>query len=308
LLVEFGRIQGFVPNSHEPELRHIHDKSRRTSYKARQEGESLPLKVIEIDRSRERLVLSATAAERELREKQLLELDEGQTVEGDIVHITDYGAFVDLGHVTGLLHISKIAWERIDHPKDVLEVGESVEVIIDEIDVERERVSLNRRVLQPSPWDRFMDEYDTGDLVEGVVTDTVDFGAFVLVAEGIEGLVHVSEMDISRGEKPESALQPGDAVLARIIKMEPQRDRLSLSMRRVSATEEVEWMMHRRQPEAAIPEAPAEETKATAEREAATDGEEEAEAANETPSQASRAENGDAVEASLPGRGEEEEE
>lgn len=247
LIVQFGRIRGFVPNSHEPELRRLHDRSERTSYKSRQLGDTLPLKIIEINRDRERLVLSATAAQKELRQEQLEDLQEGQIVTGEVVHMTDYGAFVDLGHVTGLLHISKIAWEHIDDPADVFEVGDKVEVRIDSIDEKRERISLNRRDLLPSPWQSFADEHEPGELIEGAVTAVTDFGAFILVSEGVEGLVHVSEMNIPHGSHPEVALQPGDIILARILSIEPDRERLGLSIRRVSAEEEMNWMVQQQE-------------------------------------------------------------
>lgn len=258
LIVQFGRIRGFVPNSHEPELRRIRSRSERTSYKARIVGETLTLKVIEIDRQRERLVLSATAAQKELREEQLDELTAGETVVGHVVHLTDYGAFVDLGHVTGLLHVSKIAWEHVEHPSEVLSVGDEIEVLIDEVDYERERISLNRRALLPSPWERFEREHQEGELIEGVVTALTDFGAFVLVAEGIEGLIHVSEISSGHVETPGSVLQVGDTVLTRIISIETDRKRLGLSMRRVSSSEEMEWMMHQKEEQEAAALAAAE--------------------------------------------------
>ncbi len=247
LLVQFGRIRGFVPNSHEPELRRINDRRRETSYKAKIVGETLPLKVIEIDRERERLVLSVTSARRELREEQLDDLQVGQVVTGRVVNIVDYGAFLDLGYVTGLLHVSKLAWEKVDHPADVLSIGDEIEVLIDSIDPNKERISLNRQALLPSPWQKFAGEHQEGELIEGVVTAVVDFGAFVLVAPGIEGLIHISEME-GHVENAEGVLQPGDTVLTRILSLDTERERLGLSMRRVTREEQVEWMTTHRNP------------------------------------------------------------
>lgn len=268
LLVQFGRVQGFVPNSHESELRRMNDRRQETSYKARLVGEMLPLKVIEIDRERERLVLSATAARRDLRDEQLEELQVGQVVTGRVVNIVDFGAFMDLGYVTGLLHVSKMAWDKVDHPADVLSVGDEVEVLIDSIDPDRERVSLNRQALLPSPWQQFAQGHEEGELIEGVVTAIVDYGAFILVAPGIEGLLHVSEIE-GFVENVEGVLQVGDTVLTRIISIDVERERLSLSMSRVSEQEQVEWMMGQRQAEAQ-PE-PAEEPTAEAEAEPMVD-------------------------------------
>lgn len=159
-----------------------------------------------------------------------------------MVNVVKYGAFVDLDGVHGLLHISKIDWHHIDHPSQVFEVGDEVEVMIDEIDVDKERVSLNRKVLMPTPWDAFAAKHAVGDLLEGEITNVLDFGAFVQVADGIEGLIHISEINMPHAGSPKAVLQSGDVVLARMISIEPDRERLSLSLRRVTTTEELEWM------------------------------------------------------------------
>jgi len=247
LLVQFGRLRGFVPNSHEPDLKRIHDSQKRAVARQKKIGETLSLKVVEIDRSRERLIMSATAAEKEQRQQQLDALEVGQTVTGTVVNLTSYGAFIDLGHVSGLLHISKISWDNIDHPSDALHVGDKVEVRIDKIDRERERLSLNRKALLPGPWESFAAEHEEGDLLEGVITAVTDFGAFVLVAENVEGLVHISEIDDQYLERPESVVQVGDTVLVRILSIDLERERLGLSMRRVSADEEVTWMLEQQE-------------------------------------------------------------
>jgi len=248
LLVEFGRLRGFVPNSHEPDLKRIHDSQKRMIARQKKIGGTLALKVVEIDRSRERLIMSATAAQKEQRLQQLQALEEGQIVTGEVVNLTSYGAFIDLGHVSGLLHISKISWENIDHPADALQVGDEVQVRIDKIDLERERLSLNRKALLPGPWEQFAAQHEEGELVEGVVTAVTDFGAFVLVADNVEGLVHISEIDNQYLERPDSVVQPGDTVLTRILSIDLDRERLGLSMRRVSTNEEVNWMLQQ-QPE-----------------------------------------------------------
>lgn len=243
LLVQFNRLQGFVPNSHVPDLKYMHDEDAQRSFKAKKIGTKLPVKIIEIDRQRQRLVLSAKAAQKELRQQQLQELQPGQVVTGRVANIVKYGAFVDLGHVSGLLHVSKIAWDKVEHPADVLSVGDEIEVVVESVDVERERISLNRQELLPSPWDKFAEEHQVGDLLEGEVTAVLDFGAFVRLPSGLEGLIHVSEIEGSGA--PESILKPGDRVLVRVISIEPEQQRLGLSTRRVTTAEEIEWMTQR---------------------------------------------------------------
>jgi small subunit ribosomal protein S1 len=262
LVAQFGRLQGFVPNSHEPDLRRIQDRQQLQRVQQKKIGSELSLKVIELDRERERLILSAIAAEKERRQQQLAELQEGQTVRGKIVNLTDYGAFVDLGFVSGLLHVSKISWEVVEHPRDVLKVGDEVEVRIDKIDRERERLSLNRQALLANPWQAFAQTHEAGQLIEGVVTAVTDFGAFVHVADNIEGLIHISEIGDQYLEQAESVVRPGDTVLTRIVSLEPERERLSLSMRRVSNQEQMDWMLTQQQP----PQSPAKESKESEEQ------------------------------------------
>lgn len=242
LLVQFKHIRGFVPNSHEPKLRRMNDEREEISYKARLVGEELPLKIIELDESRERLVLSATAARRDLREQQIEKLEEGMVVTGRVVNIVKYGAFLDLGFVTGLLHVSKFSWDKVDHPRDVFQVGDEVEVMIEKIDPDQERVSLNRRDLLPNPWEQFAANHEEGELITGEVTALVDFGAFVLIESGIEGLIHISEME---GASPQEVLKEGDEVLVRIISIESDRERLGLSLTQVSREEQETWMLNK---------------------------------------------------------------
>lgn len=243
LVVKFGRLQGFVPNSHVPEIRNKHNPQGIQQYKVSQIGQKRPLKIIEVNPKENRFVLSATAAQREQHLARLEALHVGEVVTGIVVSLKKYGAFVDIGAgLTGLLHISNIVWEHIKHPSDKLTVGDEIEVMVNKIDVKRQRVSLTHKELLPSPWEQFATKYAVGDLVEGQVTTVVDYGAFVKIPFEIEGLLHQNEMDISRDGSPADVLQPGDKVLVRIIKIEPEQQRISLSMRRVSASEEIEWI------------------------------------------------------------------
>lgn len=246
VLVQFNRLQGFVPNSHVPGLKYVRDSDEQRSFKAKKTGTTLPVKIIEIDRQRERLVLSAQEAQKELRQEQLRELRPGQVVSGRVVNLVKYGAFVDLGQVSGLLHVSKIAWDQVQHPADVLSVGDEIEVMVESVDVEQERISLNRQDLLASPWEQFAEEHEVGQLLEGEVTAVVDFGAFVRLPPGIEGLVHVSEIEGSG--PPDSVLNPGDRVLVRVISIEPEQQRLGLSRRQVTTAEEIEWMARDQRP------------------------------------------------------------
>jgi small subunit ribosomal protein S1 len=247
LLVEFGRLQGFVPNSHVPRLQRLRNQGALAGQKAEIVGEALLLKVIEVDRKRRRLVLSAKRAQKEVRQQRLAELkqQEGEIITGRITNLVSFGAFVDLGGVEGLIHISEIAWQQVDKPADWLTPGEEVEVAILSVDIEKERISLSRKELLPNPWETFDQTHEEGDLVEGVVTNVVDFGAFLLVEEGIEGLLHVSEMRGTQDFAPQDVLYPDDHVLVRILQIDPDRQRLSLSQRRVRQHEEIEWIRQR---------------------------------------------------------------
>lgn len=254
LMVSFGHLRGFVPASHVPQLRFLHNPDRLTSEKARLVGQELALKVIDVNPQRRRLVLSAKKAQKELRHERLLELKaiEGDTITGRIANLVKFGAFVDLGGIEGLIHISEIAWHKVDSPADILKRGEEVEVMIQSVDIERERVSLSRRALLPSPWETFAENHESGELVEGVVASVVDFGAFVLIEDGIEGLLHVSEMRGTKDFAPQDVLLPGDIVLVRIIDIQPEAQRLALSQKRVSQIEEMEWTFRKERPEAHV--------------------------------------------------------
>jgi len=242
LLVRFGRLEGFVPNSHIPDLRRGWDQYKTQAYKSDQIGEEMPLKVLEVEQQKQRLVLSARAAQKEKRQQQLATLERGQQVTGRVTALVKFGAFVDIGHVDGLIHISKISHQHIDHPREALDVGEEVEVIIEEVDEERERISLNRKRLLPSPWQKLPEAHQEGDLIEGTIENIVDFGLFIRLNPGVVGLAHISECDLPAGVQLSDRFQEGDTILARIIELNPDEERLGLSLRRVSMREELNWM------------------------------------------------------------------
>lgn len=265
ILVQFGHLRGFIPNSHVPELRHAGQREEQEEYKNEQIGQVKTLKVIEVNRSRRRFVLSEKAAQRQARQRRLEDLSAGDVVHGVVESIADFGAFVNIGGgVTGLVHISRLDWKRVQHPSEVVSVGDEFDVLVEDVNVERERIRLNRQSLMPNPWDVVADKYVVGDIVEGEVSNVVDFGAFVQLPEGVEGLIHVSEMGSSFVGSPSDILKPGDSVRVRIINMEPERERLGLSMQQVEV-KEIDWdvVPDSDAADTAVEEADAEEVDAT---------------------------------------------
>jgi 4-hydroxy-3-methylbut-2-enyl diphosphate reductase len=226
LVVDLG-IRGFVPASHVG--------SGKVRNLEKYVGQSLPLKVIEVDRDRRKVVLShrlATEEEREaLKAETLATLAEGQIRKGVVRRITDYGAFVDIGGVDGLLHISEMSWTRIKHPSDVLKVGDEIQVMVLKTNLEQGRISLGLRQILPDPWTEARDLYQPGDVIMGTVTRLVPFGAFVQLDGGIEGIIPNTELASRRVNKPEEVVQVGDEVEVRILEIRPEERRMTLSLR-----------------------------------------------------------------------------
>jgi small subunit ribosomal protein S1 len=249
LLVEYGRLNGFVPQSHVISLPRFASDYELQQAKKNIIGEILTLKFIEIDRRRNRLILSEREARAEAEQNRMEELEVGQQVKGKVVSIVNFGAFVDLGGVDGLIHISKLDHQHVNHPGEVVAIGDEVEVIVDDIDKEKNRISLNRVALLPDPWETINDEYTVGDLVEGVVTNVVDFGAFVQLPNNLQGLVHISKMSMFGSTNPHDLLREGDEVLVRIISIEADRQRIGLSIDDVAVEEQEEWLHSRRRQE-----------------------------------------------------------
>ena len=243
LLVGFGRLNGFVPNSLVPTLPHGLSKNEKNSVKVKMIGTTLQVKVIEVNQSKKRFVLSGKAAENVHRKERLEELEAGERITGTVSNVVDFGAFVNLDGVDGLIHRSRLAWEDFDHPSDVLEPGEEVEVLVKDVDVERERVSLDRRALIPGPWDDFSKQYQPGDSLEGEVVSVRDFGAFVKLTDEITGLLHVSELLPGVSHDPEKVLSPGETVPVRIIEIDTEQERVRLSMRRLPEDDVANWVI-----------------------------------------------------------------
>jgi small subunit ribosomal protein S1 len=259
LIVKFGKIRGFVPASQIVGLpRRMRDDQRRNRMEA-MIGEKVGLKVIEVDRMRRRLIFSQRRALRQWQEMQrervMSELAEGDTRRGRVTSITSFGAFVDLGGADGLIHVSEMSWSRVDNPRDVLKVGDKVDVYVLDVDRDRKRIALSLKKLQPDPWTLVEDHYTPGELVEGRVTRVLDFGAFIELDLGVEGLLHVSEMIGTPELSPSDIVRAGEKLLVKIIRIDSRRKRLALSAKQVRRSEWERWVAEQQ----AVPEDEAEE-------------------------------------------------
>jgi small subunit ribosomal protein S1 len=210
-------------------------------------GEEVDVCVIEVDRERRRLILSERAASTETREsvkeKVLDDLTEGETRTGRVTSLADFGAFVNISGADGLVHLSEISWDRIQHPSEVLKVGQEVDVKIISIDRDKKRIGLSLRQTQSDPWISRIEKYEVGQLLEGKITRLTKFGAFARIQEDLEGLIHISEISERRIEHPKEVLKEGDEVTLRVIKIDPENHRVGLSIRRVDsmAYADMDW-------------------------------------------------------------------
>jgi small subunit ribosomal protein S1 len=243
LLVPFGHLRAFIPASQLSDLPRGLNQATKMARLKEYVGQTLPLKVIEVDRRRRRLILSERAARRRWREQQKEELldslAEGEVRHGVVSGLADFGAFVDLGGADGLIHVSELSWDRVTHPREVLEPGQEVDVFVLRLDRERRRIGLSLKRLQPDPWSLADERYEIDQLIKSVITNVVDFGAFARLEPGVEGLVHVSEMAEGEIGHPSNVLEAGEEVLVRIISIDSQRKRIGLSLRQVPRLEEV---------------------------------------------------------------------
>jgi small subunit ribosomal protein S1 len=239
LLVNLDGVRGFVPASQVTEIRGGDDASKQADM-ARLIGNKLPLKIIEINRHRNRLILSERQAIQErrdvMKEKLIAELTEGEVRKGRVSSICDFGAFVDIGGADGLVHLSELSWSRVRHPSELLKVGQEVDVYVLGINAQDKKIALSIKRTQAEPWSRVASKYEVGQLVRGNVTQLANFGAFARIEDGIEGLVHVSELADERITHPKQAVGEGQELLLRIIRIDPQRRRMGLSLRRALDT------------------------------------------------------------------------
>jgi small subunit ribosomal protein S1 len=228
LIIDLG-VRGFLPASL-VDIRRVQNLDDFL-------GQKIECKVIELNRSRNNVVLSRRAVleeeRKEVRQQILDRLQPGQVVEGAISNIVDFGAFVDLDGIDGLIHISELSWSHVNHPSEILSIGDVVPVKVLDIDRERQRISLGLKQTQEDPWQRVVDTYNLGDELEGKVTKVVSFGAFVEILDGVEGLVHISELANHHVENPREVVNQGDVIRVKILEIDSERRRLSLSAKRV---------------------------------------------------------------------------
>jgi small subunit ribosomal protein S1 len=269
LIVPIGLLRGFVPASQVSVMRRTEGEESADARWSKMVGESIKVIAIEVDRARHRLILSERSALQETREtikdRLLDELHEGVIKNGRVTSLADFGAFVNIDGADGLVHLSEISWERIEHPSEVLKVGQEVKVKVIAVDQERKRIGLSIRQLQPDPWVVKVSNLKEGQLVEGTITHLTKFGAFARLDEDLEGLIHISELSDQRINHPKEVVKEGDVVTLRIIKVDPERRRIGLSLRKVDsmayANMDYEMMLsgQGKAVPAAEPEAPVEE-------------------------------------------------
>lgn len=245
LIMPFGYLRGFIPASHVVDLPRGLKEEDRLTHLQKLIGMEMTIKVIEVNRKRRRLVFSQLDAEQENRlarkEALLRELAEGNSRQGVVSGLCDFGAFVDLGGADGLIHISELAWHRVRHPSQIVEIGEQVEVYILNLDAEGKRIGLSLKRLQPNPWSLIDEMYHIGQLVTGVISRIESFGAFVSLEPGIEALLHVSQMARNPKESPLRHFYEGQKLLMRIISIESKKQRLGLSVSEVTEAEMAQW-------------------------------------------------------------------
>jgi len=248
LIVPVGGLRGFVPASQISLSR----RSEMTGDTPEQRwskmiGQAIDVVVIEIDRERRRLILSERQASTEtresLKERVIDDLKEGEVRTGRVTSLADFGVFVNINGADGLVHLSEISWDHINHPSEVLKVGQEVKVKVISVDREKKRIGLSIRQLQSDPWDQKAANFQVGQLVEGTITRLTKFGAFARLADDVEGLIHISEISEKRIEHPKEVLKEGDTVTLRIIKIDPGNHRIGLSLRRVDsmAYADMDW-------------------------------------------------------------------
>ena len=240
LIAAIGSLRGFVPSSQISAIRRAQSTGDKPEQRyQKMVGQPISVRIVEVDRERRRLILSERAASSEsrseLKERVINELEEGQTYTGRVTSLADFGAFVNINGADGLVHLSEISWDHVTHPKEVLEVGQEVDVKVINIDREKRRIGLSIRALQDDPWKSRMESFSVGQLVEGVITRLTKFGAFARLEGDIEGLIHISELSENRVEHPKEVLHEGDVKTLRIIRIEPEQHRIGLSLRKVDS-------------------------------------------------------------------------
>ncbi|MCK5646129.1 MAG: S1 RNA-binding domain-containing protein, partial [Anaerolineales bacterium] len=252
LIVKLGGIRGFIPASQVSIARRWRaDGDSPDQRWGKMVGEAIAAKVIEVERRRNRLILSERAAAREardvLKQRLIAELKPGEVRNGHVISLADFGAFVDIGGADGLVHTSEISWKRISHPREILKVGQAVEVRVLAIDPDQNRISLSLRELLPDPWDTIVEQFQEGQLVEGSITKLTKFGAFASLLGvsdyEVEGLIHISELSDRHIDHPREVVSESETLTLRIIRVDKERRRIGLSLKRVDSPEyaESDW-------------------------------------------------------------------
>jgi small subunit ribosomal protein S1 len=245
LLAKVGELRGFIPNSQLGRDRQLSDKGGESQLQ-KLAGSEIEAKVIEVDRGRNRLILSERAAEEELRkvkrEELLSKLEVGAVCEGRVVNLADFGAFIDIGGIEGLVHLSELSWKRVGNPSEVLKLGETVKVSVLNIDEDRQRLALSLKRLQADPWSSLAEQYQVGQLVEATITKLTKFGAFARLNDEFElvGLIHISELSDEHVAHPRDVIKPADKVTVRVIRVDPEQRQLGLSLKQVASDRFIE--------------------------------------------------------------------
>jgi small subunit ribosomal protein S1 len=240
LIVLVHGLRGFIPASQISMTRRSSVQGDTPDRWAKMIGETISVRIIEVDRARRRLILSERAANPEsrqsIKERVIDELEEGAVYTGRVTSIADFGAFVNINGADGLVHLSELSWERVQHPNEVLTVGQEVKVKVISVDKEKKRIGLSIRALQGDPWHEKVEKFKVGQLAEGTITRLTKFGAFARLEGDIEGLIHISELSENRINHPKEAVKEGDTLTLRVIRIDADQRRIGLSLRKVDSS------------------------------------------------------------------------
>ncbi|MBI3162169.1 MAG: S1 RNA-binding domain-containing protein [Chloroflexi bacterium] len=240
LIAAVGTLRGFVPSSQISSIRRSQASGDTPEQKwQKMVGQPISVRIIEVDRERRRLILSERSTNPETRssmkDRVISELEEGKTYSGKVTSLADFGAFININGADGLVHLSELSWERLQHPREILEVGQEVKVKVINIDREKKRIGLSLRALQEDPWKHKVEKFSVGQLVEGAITRLTKFGAFARLEGDVEGLIHISELSENRVEHPKEVLKEGDVKTLRVIRIDNEQHRIGLSLRKVDS-------------------------------------------------------------------------
>jgi small subunit ribosomal protein S1 len=264
LLIKIGKVRGFMPASQLGPGRRKGQNETPEERWGHLVGQPIQVKVIEVDRARNRLILSERAAARENRERQkeqlLASIKEGDVRTGRVISLADFGAFVDLGGADGLIHLSELSHKRVNHPKELLKVGQEVQVQVLSVDRDRRRIALSMKRLEEDPWTRIQRKYKQGQLVEAMITKLAKFGAFARIQgeDSVEGLIHISELSDGRVAHPKEVVKEGQTVTLRVIRVDPERKRIGLSLKKVDspAYADLDWRQAMKEADEGVPPMP----------------------------------------------------